>query len=67
MWFLLLQARRQISSLLQEGKASVQQGKPMDALELFKQVRICVRSIDMSEQAEPNTMLLTPQIYNVTW
>lgn len=33
----LAKARRQISSLLQEGKASVQQGEPTHALELLKQ------------------------------
>ena len=52
LFLLVLQARRQISSLLQEGKASVQQGEPMHALELLKQVRTCVSSTDhMSEQA----------------
>lgn len=37
-WLITLQARRQISALLKEGKASTQQGQGQHALELLKQV-----------------------------
>ena len=38
MAFCFLQARRQISALLKEGKASTQQGQGQHALQLLKQV-----------------------------